>query len=77
MFNGDKLRELRMREGLTGEELGAKIFVTQQAVAKWEHGRAIPNANNVKALADVFGVSMDVFFEKQRLSPNQFSAAGE
>jgi transcriptional regulator with XRE-family HTH domain len=73
MFDGDKIRELRLRENLSEAELGAKILVSQQAIAKWEKRRTIPNADNLKVIADFFGVPISYFYVKEALrhSPPQ------
>lgn len=62
MFNADKIRELRLRDNLTTEELAKKILVSQPAISKWENKRMLPNADSVKALADCFGVPIDEFY---------------
>ena len=35
---GEKISALRKAKGLTQEELGNKVFVSKQAVSKWETG---------------------------------------
>lgn len=50
---------LRSRNGLTQEELAAKLGVARQTVAKWEAGDAIPDLENATGLANVFSVSID------------------
>lgn len=64
MFNRDKIRELRRRRNISAEELSKKILVSQPAVTKWENRRQLPNADNVEALADFFGVPMEEFYTK-------------
>lgn len=55
----EKLQQLRKREGLTQEELAARIFVSRTAVSKWESGRGYPNLDSLKALAKFFSVTVD------------------
>ena len=64
MFNADKIRELRLRENLTTEELSKRILVSRPAITKWENRRTMPNAENLGVLAEYFGVSVEAFFEK-------------
>lgn len=55
----EKIRELRRKEGLSQEELAERVDVSRQAVSKWELGSAVPTADKLVELADVFGVSLD------------------
>ena len=56
---GEKIRSLRLKLGLTQEELAEKIGVTRQALSKWEVNAALPDTKNVVALAKLFGVTAD------------------
>ena len=58
MFS-ENLVQLRKLNGMTQEELAEKVGVTRQAIAKWESGDSIPDLERCKAIADVFGVSID------------------
>ena len=40
---GDKILELRKKQGLSQEELGEKIDVTRQTISNWELGETSPN----------------------------------
>lgn len=53
------LAQLRRGAGLSQAELGEQIGVTQQTVANWETGRAEPNIEMLKRLADMFGITVD------------------
>lgn len=55
----EKIRELRRKSGLSQEELADKLDVSRQAVSKWETGAAVPTADTLVNLADLFGVSLD------------------
>ena len=48
MNTKDILYHLRTERGLSQDELAAKIFVTRQAVSRWENGEAVPNTETVK-----------------------------
>ena len=47
----DTLSQLRKNRGLTQEELAAKLFVTRQAVSRWETGETTPSIDMVKLIA--------------------------
>ena len=38
METKDMIRELRTKNGLSQDELAEKVFVTRQAVSRWETG---------------------------------------
>ena len=47
------LLDLRTRNGLTQEELAQRVFVTRQAVSRWESGETTPNVETLKRLSQV------------------------
>lgn len=53
------LKELRSERGMTQKQLASEINMSQQAVAKWETGKAEPSYEMTMRLADLFGVSVD------------------
>ena len=59
MTFGEKLQQLRRRQGWSQEELAARIPISRQAVSKWESGSAMPDTENVVAISRLFGVSTD------------------
>ena len=56
---GDKLLLVRKDRGLSQEEVAEAVGVSRQAVAKWESGQGYPDIENLVALSDLFGVSID------------------
>ena len=48
-----KLIELRKCKGLTQEGLAAKLYVTRQAVSRWERGEVVPGIDMMKLIANV------------------------
>lgn len=50
---------LRTREGLSQDELAEKVFVTRQAVSRWENGDTVPNTETLKLLSRLFKVSIN------------------
>ena len=53
------LFELRTKSGMSQDELAEKIFVTRQAVSKWENGETVPNTETLKLLSKLFNVSIN------------------
>lgn len=58
--------ELRTRNGLSQEELAEKIFVTRQAVSRWETGETVPNTETLKLLSKLFDVSINTLLGSPR-----------
>jgi transcriptional regulator with XRE-family HTH domain len=56
---GERLRELRLRAGLTQEKLARKADVGNDAVRNWEKGRREPVLSNAVKLADALGCTLD------------------
>lgn len=59
METKEVLRTLRMRNGLSQDELAEKLFVTRQAVSRWENGETTPNVETLKLLSRFFDVSIN------------------
>ena len=57
---------LRNKAGLSQEELAQKIFVTRQAVSRWEQGETVPNTETLKRLSQVFDVSINTLLGSPR-----------
>ncbi len=55
----EKIRKLRKQMGVSQEELAEQLCVSRQAVSKWELGTAVPTADKLVDIADLFGVSLD------------------
>ena len=66
METKDIIRELRIKNGLSQEELSKKMFVTRQAVSRWENGETMPNTETLKLLSKLFGVSINTLLGSPR-----------
>lgn len=44
------IAELRLKKGMSQDELAEKVFVTRQAVSRWETGDTTPNTETLKLL---------------------------
>ena len=53
------LLNLRTEKGLSQDELAEKLFVTRQAVSRWENGETLPNTEVLKLLSKFFQVSIN------------------
>lgn len=55
----ERLVALRKQRGISQEELAEKLNLSRQAVSKWERAEASPDTDNLIALADFYGVTLD------------------
>lgn len=53
------INQLLTKMGMSQEEVAEKVFVTRQAVSRWENGDTVPNTDTLKLLSELFGVSVD------------------
>lgn len=60
------LSELRANHGWSQDELAEKVFVTRQAVSRWENGETIPNTETLKLLSKLFDVSINTLLGSPR-----------
>ena len=60
------IRELRTKKGLSQDELAEKLYVTRQAVSRWENGETIPNTETLKLLSTFFDVSINTLLGAPR-----------
>ena len=61
----ERLKELRLKKGLTQTELGEKVGVKQNTFTNWENGKREPSFENLIKLADLLEVSIDWLFGRE------------
>lgn len=66
METKDVILELRTKKGLSQDELAEKVYVTRQAVSRWENGETIPNTETLKLLSGFFDVSINTLLGSPR-----------
>lgn len=54
-----QIKNLRTAKNLSQDELAEKLYISRQAVSKWENGEATPDIDKLVQLAEIFGVSLD------------------
>ena len=60
-IDASKIKELRLKKGLSQRELGEVLGVSDQAISKWEKGQSQPSAMHLINLTRVFDVDADAF----------------
>ena len=66
MSTKEVIYELRTKNGLSQDELAEKVFVTRQAVSRWENGDTVPNTDTLKLLSKLFNVSINTLLGAPR-----------
>lgn len=66
----EKVRKLRIRKGLSQEELAEKLDVSRQTVSKWEAGSSLPEIEKLIFLSDFFQVSIDYLLRDKQINTN-------
>ena len=59
METKDVIVELRTKNNMTQEDMAERVYVTRQAVSRWETGETLPNIEALKRLSEVFNVSIN------------------
>lgn len=52
--------------GLSQDALAERVFVTRQAVSRWENGDTVPNTETLKLLSELFDVSINTLLGTPR-----------
>ena len=64
----ENITKLRKQKKWTQLELSEKIHYSDKAVSKWERGESSPDVDSLYKLSEIFGVSVDYFFQEQKES---------
>ncbi len=59
METKEVIHDLRKKLKLSQDEFAARLFVTRQAVSRWETGETIPNTDTLKLIAKIFDITVD------------------
>ncbi len=65
---GDNIYKLRIKHGYSQEQLAAKLNVSRQTIYKWEANIAIPRADNIMMIVQIFKISYDELFNGEHES---------
>ena len=60
---GERIKEYRLKKGLTQEDLAKKLFISRKTVSKWETGRGFPDSTILPQIAEALGVTIDELFD--------------
>ena len=71
---GSKITKLRKGLNLTQLELAEKIYVTPQAVSKWEKGRSVPSIDVLIGLTNLFNISIDYLLDNTEILEDDYES---
>lgn len=74
---GKFLSELRRERGLTQEQLGGNLGVTNKTVSRWENGNYMPPVEMLMELSELYGVSINEILSGRRLESGEVQTAAE
>ena len=74
---GKFIAALRKEKGLTQEQLGEKLGVTNKTISRWETGNYMPDVEMLSLLSKEFGVSMNELISGERLAAESFQKAAD
>lgn len=63
---------LRQEKGMTQEELGERLGITNKTVSRWETGKYAPGIDALEELGKIFGVSINELISGERLDDRAF-----
>ena len=71
------LAELRREQGLTQEQLGKKLGVTNKTVSRWENGNYMPPVDMLQTLSELYGISINELVSGERLVAENYRENAE
>lgn len=60
---GNKITDARKRISISQAQLAERLFISSQAVGKWERGESMPDIITLNRLAEILGVDLNYFSE--------------
>lgn len=64
-----RIRSIRLKQGISQEALAELVDVSRQTVSKWETGMVRPSADNLAKLSETLGVPVEAFFKDDWVPP--------
>ncbi len=66
---GEIIKSYRLERGMTQEQLGSTLYVTKQAVSKWENDTAMPDLETIRRISEVLSIPGDVILQRAIKDP--------
>ncbi len=69
----EKNQRDQKKQNLTQEQFAERIFVSRNAVAKWESNRGYPDIQNLITISELFGISLDDLIKNDKKLKNKIT----
>lgn len=76
MVFAEKILLLRQKNGMTQEDLADALQVSRQAVSRWESGSAMPDAQHLLRISDLFEISVDQLLREEPIVMDRSDGRG-
>lgn len=71
---GDKITTLRKKNKMTQSDFADALYVTHQAVSKWENGKSIPSIEVLYQITQLFHVSIDYLLDDADIKEDDYES---
>lgn len=71
---GNKIAEARKKATISQAQLAERLFISPQAVGKWERGESLPDIITLNRLAEILGVDLNYFSENVQPVRNEVAS---
>lgn len=68
---GKFIRELRKEKNMSQNDLAKKLYLSRNAISRWENGHNLPDSSTFSLLAKLFDVSTDELLLGKRIDKNE------
>lgn len=74
---GGFLAQLRKEKGMTQEQLGERLGVTNKTVSRWETGTYLPPVEMLQSLSELYGITINEILSGERLTAEEYREKAE
>lgn len=76
-----RLKDARVKAGLTQEQVAQEVMVSRQTISNWENGKSLPDILSIMKLSDLYQISLDELLKgdskmKEKIEKNVKIAKG-
>lgn len=77
MSLGERLLELRKKQGLSQEEVADKLNVSRQTISKWETDSSTPDFDKIIPICELYGISSNELLKGEKEEKESISSMSE